>query len=321
MSTLKDFLRPLKNIGFAFFGHAYDCYRYARYSGCRFYDVVEIGAYKAVKIYHRLEKSLSFRSRKASSGWGAVEDFVNLIEAREKGTNERLGFHERIGVKVVADFCAASSSRVQASAYEKFINKYHTENENEGGVIEVTSDLLSKGKLEDPEKFFLSRYSVRTFRDEVVPVDLVNRALLMALKAPSVCNRQAWHVYRVNDKDTIKKALSLQNGNAGFGNEIPLLLIIAGDLKAFDTSSERYQVWIDGGIFVMSTLLAFHSLGVGACCLNWSKGPIDDLRIRRMFPIARSHTIITMMAVGFPEKELKLCYSARRPLDEIVTDL
>ena len=50
-----------------------------------------------------------------------------------------------------------------------------------------------------------------------------------------------------------------------------MLLIIAMDLKAFVPAHERYQHWIDGGMFSMSIIYALHSLGLSSCCLNWSK--------------------------------------------------
>ena len=85
------------------------------------------------------------------------------------------------------------------------------------------------------------------------------------MKSPSACNRQAWHVYH-SDSDEVKLAvLKEQSGNKGFGDKIPNLLIVASDLKAFMPAEERYQHWIDGGMFSMSLVYAFHSLGVASC--------------------------------------------------------
>ncbi len=320
--VIKDFLRPLKNVAYAFGGYAYDYYRFFAFSGVRSIYGVRLREYKAVKIYHRLEKSLSFRNRRSSSGWGAVKDFVKLISAVQRDGSGSLGFQERVGLKVVSDFCdLAGSDSTEAKSFLEFNARHLSSRESIGGVIEMRDVDLRKGVLEDPEAFFLSRYSVRTFEKKAVPPSIVTRALGLALKTPSVCNRQAWHVYVLFERRSIDLALSLQNGNAGFGHEIPCLFIIAADLEAFDTSSERYQHWIDGGMFAMNVINALHSLGLASCCLNWSKGPVDDLRLRKLFPIKDSHTIITMMAVGFAEKDLKVCFSARRPIEEVYTEL
>src|SRR3546814_1994141 len=82
-----------------------------------------------------------------------------------------------------------------------------------------------------------------------------------------------------SDLEIIDRALSLQNGNRGFGHEIPCLLILCTDLSAFDTAGERYQHWIDGGMFSMSLVWALHALGYSSCCLNWSKTQIGRAHV------------------------------------------
>jgi len=100
-----------------------------------------------------------------------------------------------------------------------------------------------------------------SFSDRPVKQEIVKRAVSLALKTPSVCNRQAWFVYHIDDQSIIGRCLELQNGNSGFGHKIQSLLIIASDLKAFDTGGERYQHWIDGGMFSMSLVYALHPWG------------------------------------------------------------
>jgi nitroreductase len=64
-----------------------------------------------------------------------------------------------------------------------------------GGVTHLRRvDILQSAKM-DLSRFFASRHSIRQFADEPVSIDLVRRAVDMALHTPSVCNRQAWKVY------------------------------------------------------------------------------------------------------------------------------
>lgn len=46
--------------------------------------------------------------------------------------------------------------------------------------------------------------------------ELISRAVGLAMKSPSVCSRQAWHVYHIDDRALIDKALTFQNGNREF---------------------------------------------------------------------------------------------------------
>ena len=319
LDLLKNAIRPFRDAVYTATGFFYDYLRFLKYGGWRGREEIEKRNYQAVKIYHRLEKSLSFRIRKKGSGWMAAVDLYRFM-ARGKMLKKPLGCQEKVAITVLDTFVRHTETPL---ALSQEIKNYLTENANlkssKGGVLSLTSECIEQGKLDDPERFFLSRYSVRDFSDQRVESTLVDRALQLALKTPSVCSRQAWHVYKLETPDVIKRALKHQNGNSGFGHEIPCLLIVTADLKGFDTHGERYQHWIDGGMFSMSIIMAIHSLGLGACCLNWSKGIRDDLRLRTLINIDPAHTIVMMIAIGYPKAELKVCHSARRPLNEVLT--
>lgn len=318
-SLFKNTLRPCRDMAYAAFGFMYDFTRFVRHAGYKTSGDDEKVNYKAVKIYHRLEKSLSFRVRNKTSGWAAANDLVFFLK-KNKPLNENSGFQEKVALKVLSDFVSgADIATGKHREVESFLNNNRHLAHDVGGVIDYRAETLKSGVLEDPENFFFSRYSVRDFSSVKVSPDQIKRVINLSLKTPSVCSRQAWHVYHIDNRDFIDEALKYQNGNRGFGHEIPCLLIITADLKAFDTAAERYQHWIDGGMFSMSIVMALHSLGIGSCCLNWSKGPIDDMRFRKKVAIKPSHTILMMLAVGYPKDDLKVCYSARRPSEEIYT--
>lgn len=319
-SQMKYALRPLRNVIYALFGFGYDFGRFVRYGGWRGRTELCKRDYKAVKTYHRLEKSLSFRNRRKGSGWSAASDLVTLM-SRGGFDPAAAGYHENVGIKVLHDFVALSPEEHRArEQVDRFLQQTKLASA-EGGVIDLCADDLLAGRLESPERFFLSRHSVRDFQPRPVPRELLERAVQLAMKTPSVCNRQAWHLYHLEQRESIDRALQLQNGNRGFGHEIPCLLIVTADLTAFDTHGERFQHWIDGGMFTMSLVLALHSLGLASCCLNWSRGPLDDLALRKSVRIDGAHTVITMMAVGYASENLKVCYSARRPLQSILSHL
>ncbi|AND69818.1 hypothetical protein ATSB10_23640 [Dyella thiooxydans] len=317
---IKVALRPFRNLLWAMAGFGYDFSRFVRYGGWRGSGDANKRDYKAVKIYHRLEKSLSFRGRRTDSGWDAAGDLVGLLDRRrvEGGVP---GYHETVGIKVLGDFRAASDGGGgTAQRVGAFLDRTRIDS-LAGGVIACSAEALLAGRLDNPERFFLSRHSVRDFRPGPVPRELIERAVRLALKTPSVCNRQAWHVYQLDTREGIDRALALQNGNRGFGQDVPCLLLITTDLRAFDTHGERFQHWVDGGMFAMAMVLALHALGMGACCLNWSRGAGDDRRLRRHVAIAPAHTLVMMLAVGYPSEHLKVCYSARRPLESVLTHL
>jgi len=65
----------------------------------------------------------------------------------------------------------------------------------------------------------------------------------------------------------------------------------------------------------MSLCLAFHDLGYGSCCLNWSKEPHADKAMRAAAPISPSEQIIMLMAVGTLADEFNVARSYRPHVD------
>ncbi|MEA1049006.1 nitroreductase family protein [Lamprobacter modestohalophilus] len=302
-------------------GFCYDFFRFLKYTSAIGVKNKKQLGYRIVKLYHGLEKSLSFRDRSPDSGWRTAGNLIRSFQDGYIGNNN-IDFQEKVALKVLSDF--AEKNKNQSEKIEeitRFLSAWGVHADEQGGAIELKKEDLLQGVLDSPERFFFSRKSVRDFSSEHVETEIVMRAIYLATSSPSVCNRQAWHVYHLDQRESIDRALSFQNGNRGFGHEIPCLLIVAADLSAFDSGAERYQHWIDGGMFAMSLVLACHSLGLATCCLNWSKGPRHDIAFRQAFPVLGSHAMVMQIAVGYASKSLKVCSSPRRPVEEIYTRL
>lgn len=303
-------------------GFFYDLKRFFFYSAWRadMYDK-EVREYHMVKVYHSLEKSLSFTVRSKDSGWSTAQIVFDLVMIADKANN--YGYHDKAGLSVLKRFIdhPDNSNSDNARKMKEKIRAISWASESHHGAKKHMERDFFKGILEDPESFFLSRYSLREYRQIPVAASLVERALLLAMKTPSVCNRQAWHVYHTDNSSVIRKALTHQLGNRGFGEQIPNLMVVTTDLKSFMPGQEHYQHWIDGGLFSMSLIYAFHSLGIASCCLNWSQSPSNDLKFRSAFNIRPNHTVIMMLAFGYPKVENNVCVSSRRPLGEIYTRL
>jgi nitroreductase len=148
------------------------------------------------------------------------------------------------------------------------------------------------------EEFFASRHSHRVYRPAAPDDDTVRSAVAIALTAPAVCNRQFGRIRVTRDPMFIRKILRRRGGARGFGDGIPALAIVTVGLRSYKGASERYQGWIDGGLFLMTFLLGIHSLGLGAITLNWSKTPPTDIRMRRMLGVPSSEQIIAIVGFG-----------------------
>lgn len=277
--------------------------------------------YALVMLYHGLEKSLSYKSRNPDSGWKNAFEALTLIE--KAYVLGELGRVDEVAINALEKFIGLPENKDTSRALliRERLKVIDYKRVDGAGVINLASSEFLKGILKDPEGFFNSRYSLREFKEEAVDKELIGRAVRLAMKTPSVCNRQAWAVYHSADQKVKDVVLDHQNGNKPFGKKIPNLLVVTADLKAFFTGNERYQHWIDGGLFSMSLIYALHSLGVGSCPLNWSQSPSVDKSLRMLLDIDSAHTIIMVVAVGYPDEWNKVCVSARRPLDDVFYEL
>jgi nitroreductase len=115
--------------------------------------------------------------------------------------------------------------------------------------------------------------------------------------------------------------ISLQNGNKGFGHLIPTLAVITSDSGAFFDASERHEPYIDGGLFSMTLMYALSAKGLATCCLNWCVSPDKDVALRNILPLADSEVVIMLMAIGYPEPDVLVPRSPRKPTANVLIEV
>lgn len=277
--------------------------------------------------YHRLEKGLSLKNPRVGFGKDAIERLSNLLPEYQN----KYGSDETVTITLNAlqeyyDFNLKhgldhENAYQTISQVKSNLPKNGCLSGEEGGTKTVNKNAIKEAAKVDFKSFVMSRYSVRQFTDEDVDISLIEEAVRMAQKTPSVCNRQSCRVYTFSQEKQKQKVLSCQNGNRGFGDQASQVLIVTSNLEHFTSLGERYQGWIDGGMFSMSLVYALHSLGVGTCCLNWSVKSKQDKKLKMTAGIPDSDLVIMMIAVGHLPEEFKVAQSPRKPLKEVlITD-
>lgn len=315
----KKWYRSTRDLLSSWQGWLYDARRYARHSGTLLKSEVR-PAMKAdvTKYYHMIEKGLALPQPRPGFGQGAILDLSKKMRrAFDRGVRDReiqlavdalsgyRAFNEKVGV--------ASPSWVGATLE---LAQQHGLAPQEQPILQCKShDAEDASALLD---LIASRHSVRQFAAAPVPDEVLEQAARAAQAAPCVCNRQASKVYFVRDPALKASLLACQNGNRGFGDTAPVVAVVTVDLHEFLEPSERYQPWIDGGLFAMNLLLGIHAQGFGACCLNWSAMPAQDRRVRKIGLIPDNENIIMMMAIGALPDEFTVARSGRKPLADVM---
>ena len=163
----------------------------------------------------------------------------------------------------------------------------------------------------------LDRVSVREFSGDAVDSQQVINAIAIAMKTPSVCNRQGWRVHWIEDPEVMQEVLRHQRG-FGYPQMPEVLLCITVSNATFVSPVERNQGFVDGGLLAMSIMYGLEYEGVAAVPLNACLYSRAQRRIRRIVPIPAAEVIVMFIAVGaFPDRT-KVPVSSRKPVESVV---
>lgn len=186
-----------------------------------------------------------------------------------------------------------------------------------GGSVIVRADSKMDNAVAPFERLFSGRRSIREYSSRPVTREEIQHVVELALKTPSVCNRQSTRVYVITDKEIIKKALKLQGGFNGYPTP-PVLFLITADNGAFLWPNERNEGFTDGGLFAMSLLLSLEANGLAACPLNTMMSDEIDSKTRDLIGVPDSEFLVMYISAGHFAEESKTCVSKRFPVDRIL---
>lgn len=153
--------------------------------------------------------------------------------------------------------------------------------------------------METVEAIF-TRRSIRHFKPDSVPPEMVETLLKAAMQAPSAANAQPWHFVVINDRNLLEQVTTFHPASESL-HEAPMAILICGD----DQLEKRPDRWIlDCSAATENMLLAAHALGLGAV---WVGIHPDILRIdgmRQLTALPPHIHPLSLVAVGFPGREI-----------------
>lgn len=171
--------------------------------------------------------------------------------------------------------------------------------------------------LEQNQYFIQSRHSVRCYKKQSVNVEIMQKVIKLASRAPSACNRQPVKVYVTTDPERVKEVSMLIPGNKGFEDEIPNWAVVTADRKMFGTS-EPFQWYVNGGIYLSYLVQSFHAYHIASCIFQIPASHPDTPKLRSLAGVQENEAIIAAVGFGYPKKETKVLAAERRPVSEIL---
>ncbi len=148
-----------------------------------------------------------------------------------------------------------------------------------------------------------TRRSIRKFKDQTIPADLISEVVKAGTYAPSGKNMQTFRFFVMQNADSI---LALQDV-VGKGMENPsytfygtkALIIVA-------CSKEDVNGVEDGSCALENMMLAAHSLGLGSCWINQLKYCGDKPEVAAYLDkigLPEGRRVVGMLALGYADED------------------
>ncbi|MFX0139030.1 MAG: nitroreductase family protein [Candidatus Hodarchaeota archaeon] len=154
------------------------------------------------------------------------------------------------------------------------------------------------------------RFSVRKFKADSVPDELIKEILETARFAPSGLNNQPWKFIIIKDLQ-IKEEVAAQTHYSNIICNAPLCIAVFYDK---DTGYNYVKDVHAIGAATQNILLAIHNLDLGGVWL----GEILNKRqeVERILNVPESFELMAVVALGYPTE--KVVKRSRKPLSELV---
>ena len=262
---------------------------------------------------HRLEKGLVMQPRKAVFAEDYIHETVRAYEQALRVPDFDSAELQWAGAVLAAYFAALTNVPTLASLREEYRALASVQAAHTAPVPRAQQSIpKAEVRFADFHALCRQRRSVRWFTRESVPRDLIDQALSAALEAPSACNRQPLFFRYIDDQPEAARVASIAMGTAGYAHNIPALMIVLGDLSAFESARDRHLIYIDGALVAMQLMLALETLGLSSCPINWPDIEVLEQQMDRALELPKHIRPVMLLAIGYADPMGGVPYSAKK---------
>jgi nitroreductase len=146
-----------------------------------------------------------------------------------------------------------------------------------------------------------TRRSVRRYKSQDVPEDVIQKILAAGMSAPSAGNAQPWHFIVITEKHMLEAAARI-SPYAKMVKDAPVAILVCGNLQL-----EKFAgFWVqDCSAATQNMLLAANALGLGAV---WTGiYPIQDFvdGFKTLFKLPENIIPLALVPIGYPAHEYR----------------
>ncbi len=141
-----------------------------------------------------------------------------------------------------------------------------------------------------------NRCSVRQFKPEIIPDEMLAKILDAARWTPSPFNTQPWEFIIIRDKGTLRVISKLAR-YSGYLEDAPMAIavVVAPLNNKFSWVESIGEPRFAAAMAVQNMMLAAWELGIGTCWVS-----IERDRVREILRVPDTHYVLTVIPIGYP---------------------
>ena len=276
---------------------------------------------KMLRQAHMIEKGMSLSAPRKGFGQQKIQELFEMMDQYLKMGYPSDGMPFQDAIIVLNAYVDMQKKlgyeNIDMIEKLKSYDKYRIDGLEAGIKHDTRENLLRHANKPFPE-FFYSRHSMRQFDSKAISIEDIKKAIKIAQKAPTACNRQASKVYLYTDKATNGALGELIAGNTGFQQEVQNYLVVTADVSAFYDTFERNQVYVEAGLFSMALVEALHYYGIGSCILQNGEYYKKNRKFKDICKnIPENERIVLFIAVGYYKDEFSYALSLRKNVEDV----
>ena len=166
----------------------------------------------------------------------------------------------------------------------------------------------------DFERIIDERYSVRSFKQEHLPKEVVDKILEAGHKAPTGCNFQPQRILVLNTDESVEKLKDCTRCH--FDAPCAMLVCHNKDESWKRVYDGALSSPVDAAIVATHMMLSAHNEGVGVCWVMH----FNPEKMRQTYNIPDNFDPVALLVMGYPAEDAKPIdmHYKFRPMDETV---
>ena len=266
---------------------------------------------------HRIEKGLITFPAKPVFAESCIIDTVQSLKILIKNSTDTDTIYWALGV-LTTYFAKVTETETILCAKKEFHQIKKSETDNFPTIYLASDRTRSNISFEDLFELNLQRRSVRYYQNKIVPRNLVEKAIKLALQAPSACNRQPF-MFRIFDEPLlIREAAQLPIGANTFSDNMKMMIFIIGDLSNYFDERDKHLIYIDSSLAVMSFVLALETLGLSSCIINWSDIPANNKKLKLFLNLEKWEQCVMSISVGYADPLCGILSSVKKEYKNVI---